>query len=894
MESTHIFSCIIIGEGTLPLQCAEILLGRGHTVCAVISPDPRLARWAAEHDIPRAAAPMDLAELVGRRPFDYLFSIVNYQVLPGAVLAAPRKWAINYHDAPLPRYAGSYATSWALMAGERAHAVTWHLMTEQVDAGDILQQATVEIAPNETALTLNAKCYDAALRAFAMLVDDLAADLARPQPQNLLVRTFFPRAKRPRDGCTLSWDADADTLVALVRALQFGPYPNPLGLPKIALGAEFIAVMELDVLESRAGQRPGTIVSVDDVLVVATATQDVALRELLTIDGQPLPAAMLAARFGLRAGDRLPALDGQRADRLTALYGRLCKHEPFWVEQLAQLQPAGLPYTVRGAGPAARQAYWLDIPADVALFLDSQPGDRAKQLLAAFAIYMARLGGQSAFDIGLADAALRDEIGDLAGFFATIVPLHVTLDMDWGFEQCARALCTQVEQLRQRRSYARDIATRYPTLRDLPELHSAAPWPVVIEIGPLPPHPPFPSTHMGKGEQAAGAERTLPLSPAWERGPGSEGLARELTFQTSTDGAACCWVYDTSALKLEHVERMARQFITLLCGIAANPELRIAELPLLPQDEREQLLISWNDTARDFPYDSCIHELFAAQAARTPDAVAVSFAGHATADDRRPTTDGSADVQHATRDTRHAVLTYDELDRRANQLAHYLQAQGVGVETLVGIFMERSLDLVVGLLAILKAGGAYIPIDPAYPSERIAIMLEDSRAALLLTEERLAGRLVGPDARVVCLDDELRAALAREPETPPQSAVTSRSLAYVLFTSGSTGRPKGVAIEHRSVAALIAWAREVFAPEDLAGVLFSTSICFDLSIFELFVPLSLGGAAILVENALHLPGLAAHAPVTLLNTVPSVIAELVRVGGLPPTVRTVNLDGEPL
>jgi amino acid adenylation domain-containing protein/non-ribosomal peptide synthase protein (TIGR01720 family) len=904
MESTDRFSCVIIGEGTLPLQCAAIVLGRGHAVCAVISPDARLVRWAAEHGIPHAAAPAGLAKLVGEQSFDYLFSIVNYQVLSSEVLAAPRTWAINYHDAPLPRYAGSYATSWALMAGERTHAVTWHLMTEQVDAGDILQQAPVEIAPDETALTLNAKCYDAALRAFSALVEDLAAGQARPRPQNLAERTFFPRGKRPPAGCALDWRADAETLSALVRALQFGPYPNPLGLPKIMFGEEFVAVTALDMLDSSASRPPGTIVAIrEDALIVATATSDIALRELRTIDGQPLTVAALSARFALRAGDHLPLPVGAWSDRLTMLYGQFCKHETFWVEQLAQFQPASLPYATRAAGSAARATHSLDIPADVAAFLDSRPGNRADLLLAAFAIYLARLTSLSAFDVGFGDATLRDEIGDLAGFFATTVPLHVALDISWSFGQFVEALGRQLAQVRQRRTYARDTTTRYPALRDLPELQSAAPWGVVVEIMPPPLPSPNPFSHQEKGEQISGLEQTLPLSPAsgalWARGSGGVGTTHELTLQIAPDGAACRWIFDPSTLQPEHVERMATQFLALLRGIGASPGLRIAELPLLPDDERAQLLVAWNDTAVDFRHDRCVHEFFAAQAARTPDAVAIAFSRESIPESRSesvihgPWSAATGDGLRAT-DSRPAALTYRELDRRANQLAHYLQAQGVGVETLVAIYMDRSLDLVVGLLAILKAGGAYVPIDPAYPPERIAIMLEDSRAAVLLTEARLAGRLVGPDARVVCLDDELRAALAREPETAPTSAITSRNLAYVLFTSGSTGRPKGVAIEHRSVAALIDWARQVFPPEDLAGVLFSTSVCFDLSIFELFVPLSLGGAAILVENALHLPGLASPLPVTLVNTVPSVIAELVRVGGIPPTVRTINLAGEPL
>src|SRR5258706_3358082 len=350
------FSCVIIGEGTLPLQCAEIVLSHGHAVRGVVSPDARLARWAAELGIPHAAVPGDLGALVGGRPFDYLFSIVNYQVLSGEVLAAPRRWAINYHDAPLPRYAGSYATSWALMAREQAHAVTWHLMTGQVDAGAVLRRHPIEITPDETALTLNAKCYDAALRSFAALVADLAAGRAHPQAQNLARRTFFARHKRPPAGCALRWDQDAGALAALVRALQFGPYPNPLGLPKLALGDTFVVVTALDQLDIRSGLTPGTIISIsEDALVVAAASADIALRGLLTIDGHQLTVATLAARFGLRAGDRLPDLDAATAARLTDLYGQLCRHESFWVEQLARLRPIGLPYAARSAVDTTRR-----------------------------------------------------------------------------------------------------------------------------------------------------------------------------------------------------------------------------------------------------------------------------------------------------------------------------------------------------------------------------------------------------------------------------------------------------------------------------------------------------------------------------------------------------------
>jgi amino acid adenylation domain-containing protein len=261
-----------------------------------------------------------------------------------------------------------------------------------------------------------------------------------------------------------------------------------------------------------------------------------------------------------------------------------------------------------------------------------------------------------------------------------------------------------------------------------------------------------------------------------------------------------------------------------------------------------------------------LHELFEEQAARTPQAPAL-IAG-----------------------TLH--LTYEELRARANRLAWHLIGLGVGPEVRVGICIERSADMLVAMLAALQAGGAYVPLDPAYPRERLAAMLEDSGARVLIAgtalPEGLAERTA---AQVVRLDGLDLSAFSTE--APPRTA-SPGNLAYLIYTSGSTGRPKGVAIEHRSAVAFVAWARTAFPAAELAGVLASTSICFDLSVFELFVPLAVGGTVILAANALELPALPEAGRVTLVNTVPSAMAELVRTGGVPASVQVVNLAGEPL
>ncbi len=348
---------------------------------------------------------------------------------------------------------------------------------------------------------------------------------------------------------------------------------------------------------------------------------------------------------------------------------------------------------------------------------------------------------------------------------------------------------------------------------------------------------------------------------------GIERFDLSLDLTELSDSIEAKLSYNTDLFEKTTVVRMAGHFCTLVAGTAADPTNRIFDLQLLGEAERNKILIDFNATARDYRRDLCMQDLFEQQAARTPEATALIC--------------------------QHERLTYGELNSRANQLAHYLRGQGVGPEVLLGICFARSIEMLVGILGILKAGGAYVPLDPAYPQERLAAIVEDAKAPILLTMRSLTNVLPAHGARLICLDADW-AQISEQSAKNPERNVAPSNLGYVLFTSGSTGRPKGVALEHRSAATFIQWAQEVFLPDEVAGTLFSTSICFDLSIFEIFVPLSMGGKVVIAENALALPKLPAAREVTLINTVPSAIAELVRLEVVPASVRVVNLAGEAL
>jgi amino acid adenylation domain-containing protein len=287
------------------------------------------------------------------------------------------------------------------------------------------------------------------------------------------------------------------------------------------------------------------------------------------------------------------------------------------------------------------------------------------------------------------------------------------------------------------------------------------------------------------------------------------------------DGQLVC-LFESNAdlFEAETVERMMGHFQTLLVGIVANPEQRIAQLPLLTEGERRQLLVEWNDTRTDYPAHRCIQELFEQQVESTPYATALLY------EDRQ--------------------LTYHELNLQANQLAHYLRKCGVGPDTRVGLCVERSAEMIIALLAILKAGGAYVPLDPAYPQARLHFMLEDARVLVLLTQKALLQNLPATAMDVICID-ELWEKLAHESEGNPEPGTTSDNLAYVMYTSGSTGKPKGVAVTHRNVVRLVKNTNYASFSVDEVFLQFAT-ISFDASTFEIWGSL-LNGARLALMPA---------------------------------------------
>jgi amino acid adenylation domain-containing protein len=463
-------------------------------------------------------------------------------------------------------------------------------------------------------------------------------------------------------------------------------------------------------------------------------------------------------------------------------------------------------------------------------------------LLSAFQVLLSKYSGSEDVVVGTPIAGrTRKEVEPLIGFFVNTLVLRTDLSGDPSFRDVLRR--------------AREVTLGAYEHQEVPFERLVAELQPERSLSHTPLFQVILTLQTAGGE--AGALPGLEVSPV-EAERVSAKFDLSLVLTPTSRGLRGGLTYPTDLFERGTVERLLGHLERVLEQAAADADVRLSQLELLDEAERALVLEAGSRTAAEYPADRCIHELFEAQAVRTPEAVAVRFEEES--------------------------LTYGELNRRANRLAHHLRRRGVGPETRVGICLERSLEMVVGILAVLKAGGAYVPLDPGYPAERLAFILADSATPLLLTREALRGVLPAREGvEVVSLEGAAEEIAAENPENP-ESGAGPESLAYVIYTSGSTGQPKGALIEHRNVARLFSATDEWFGfgPDDV-WTLFH-SYAFDFSVWELWGALLYGGRVVVVPHLVSRDPGAFHAllqreGVTVLSQTPSAFRQLIRVDG---------------
>ncbi len=674
-----------------------------------------------------------------------------------------------------------------------------------------------------------------ALRTTFRSVDGLPVQVIAPpspQPLPLVDLTALPAARR---------EEETRRLAALEAQRPFDLARGPLvrsGLVRLE------------------GERHALLLTMHHVVADGWST-GVLVRELVA-----LYAAAAAGR-----PSPLPELEIQYPDfavwQRSWLRGEVLAAEiAWWKERLAEPPPLNLP-TDRPRPPISSfrgGAAVLTLPQELAGALRTlaqrQGATLYMALLAGWKALLCRTTGQEDLLVGAPIANRnRAEIEGLIGFFVNTLALRTSLAGDPGF----RELLERVRETTLGAYAHQDL----PFEKLVEELHperdtSRNP---LFQVALLLQNFPMPELRLpGLSVRAIG------------EGSATAKFDLQIFLEETPDALVALVEYSADLFDPATVNRMLLQFQTLAEAAAADPELRLAELPLLRETERQQLLREWNDTAAPDPGPLGLHQLFAVQARRTPAAPAISFEGRS--------------------------LTYAELQDAVNRLARRLRALGCGPETRVGVAMERSLELVIGLLGVLEAGAAYVPLDPEYPLDRLAFMLEDARPAALLTQSRLVPRLPGFVGPVLCLDEE---DFGGESAEPLGLFVDDLQAAYMIYTSGSTGRPKGALVHHGAIRNRLVWMQDAYGLGAGDTVLQKTPFSFDVSVWEFFWPLLTGARLVLARPGGHrdpsyLVDLIGRERVTVLHFVPSMLQAFLEEPDLAPcrSLRLVVASGEAL
>ena len=762
MHQPHstVFSSVLIGSESLLVGCGEVLLDHGFPIAMVVTDNREIAQWANAHNLPVADLDSSLpAKLAGIR-FEWLFSIANLRLIPETVLSHAANGAINFHDGPLPAYAGVNAPVWALLNGEAKHGITWHLIEKGIDTGDILEQRLFDIDAGETAYSLNAKCYAAGLDSFTQLVEGIQSGLPARRAQDTAARSYFARDARPEADGMLALRRAASDLAAQVCALDHASYWNPLCCAKFAVGSQIYLVGHASLVEGLA-QTPGLILDADaESVTVSTGDGVLRLTGLATSEGDAIDGA---AHFA--PGQSLDMFDSAQWDEITAVKASLVKSEARWRTRLATVEPLELPF-VGHTTPANIVSRSLTLPAECSL----------DQCLAALAHVAAASAGVAQADIAYRSAETFALMRKAPGHVSDWLPLTVRVN------QTANEIADALALITRHPGYSPDLIARDPTLTPLrtPDLGIA-----LNEAGIIP-----------------GTAITIALN---------DGKPAEVYF-------------DTARITPEFADLLCHRLEATLEALATSAQV----LPMLSEQERQRLLHDWNDTATAYDHRATIHDLIAQQAVATPDATALVF--------------------------ENTGISYEELDRRANQMAHVLRDMGLTRGAPVGLCLRRSAEMVIAALAILKAGGAYVPLDPGYPQDRLDHYLRDSGAGIVVTHSDLASILPQTGAKMLMIDHDTQ--IANAPQTAPEISATAQDLAYLIYTSGSTGTPKGVMVSHRNVANFFAEMDQRIgsAPGETPGKtpgkipgtwLAVTSMAFDISVLELFYTLARGYKVVL-------------------------------------------------
>lgn len=784
--------CYIIGHDNLLIECSNILLERKFQILGIISSLDIVKEWCDKNKIKFYNSINQLKDQT--LECDYIFSIINFEILPEWLLNKPKYFAINYHDSLLPRYAGVHATSWAIINNEQYHGITWHIMTGKIDSGDILKQVVIPVMQDETALSLNLKCFQSAIESFSELSKELFFETYTKVPQNLEHRTYFAYGRKPKNNGLIDWNESAEDIERLFRALQFGNYINRLSLLKLIIGKDIYIPTELKRSKKRSKGPPGTIAKINNKEIhVVTKTYDIVISGVKSQIGNIYTIDKLIAKHQLTRQLKLKSISSEIRDRFERTSTSLFKFENFWVKELAEFNSTSVPFLDDNIekNPISKCKHISSFKLSKRMekeYKKSYPDIKYETLfLALILIYLYRVNNKNLISINIGGFENTEEFF-LDGLVSTYIPLNIELNDNMSFKQLLTLIDKKISTIKINKTFLNDISLRYPEIKN--------------------------------NQSSVGILLNDKLQDTKTR-----QLNHHINFTILNNSVSLYLSNESKNENLNiYVSNILAHLEILLKGIIQKPNEAISLLPLLTPKEIKTILIDWNKTEKKYPKNKTITQLFEEQVKKIPNNIAVLF----------------EDQQ----------ITYHQLNQKANQLAYYLKEHEISQGDFVALSIDRSIDMIIGMLGILKVGAAYIPIDPEFPEEQINNILNDTTSRFILTDQQSISRWSESfiEFKNILL---INSGLLNIPSPKHSIDIKNESEdpCYVMYTSGSSGKPKGVMISHRNVIKLVINVNFITI-NNLDVVAQISNFAFDASTFEIWGALLNGARLIILQTSI--------------------------------------------